>query len=271
MRASSFSSLLASLLLTSLPAQAAPSKPAPRKGRSQISIEEVAVMLSSSDEDEVRTALETAATLPPREVLDVLEERVRGGLSRELLDVAIDSLLLLGDPSEATLLLDLARHRRPEVRVRALEVIGRLKLPHAEATLTRALSDSAPEVRKAAADALAQGGAHGSMSALYKALELGVDGAGHALGRLAKPDDLARLLTLVNQLPMTRITPMIEALLARKDVTEAEKLRAIGTVVAVGGEDATAGVSALLAQLPSDAPPRVRRALTDAVQKGNSE
>jgi HEAT repeat protein len=252
-------------------AHAAPGKPATSKARAQASLEEVAVMLSSNQEDEVRTALETAATLPAGDVLPMLEERIRSGLSRVLLDVAIDSMMLLDSKLEAPLLTDLTRHRRADVRVRALEVMGRLKAPTSEQVITRALGDQAPEVRKAATDALAELGSRSSMPALERALKLGVDGAARALGRLAKPDDVTRLLDHVGNTPTTQLAPMFAVLLSRKDIPDADKLRGIEKLSGLGGEEAHEALSALLAQLPSDVSARVRKALDEAVQKGKSE
>ncbi len=252
-------------------AHAAPGKPTAAKARAQASLEEVAVMLSSNDEDEVRTALETAATLPAGDVLPMVEERVRSGLSRVLLDVAIDSMMLLDSKLEAPLLTDLTRHRRPDVRVRALEGMGRLKAPTSEQVITRALGDQAPEVRKAATDALAELGARTSMPALERALKLGVDGAARALGRLAKADDITRLLDHVGNTPTALLSPMFAVLLSRKDIPDADKLRSIEKLAGLGGEEAHEALSALLAQLPSDVSPRVRKALDEAVQKGKSE
>jgi hypothetical protein len=251
------------------PALAAPTKQS--KARTQASLEEVAVMLSSPDEDEVRTALETAATLPPGDIIAMLDDRVRAGLSRVLLDVAIDSLLLLDDPASAPLLIDLAHHRRPEVRVRALEVLGRLKASHSEAMLVRGLSDLSPEVRTAAANALADSGARESMAPLTRALEHGVDAAGRALGRLAKPAEVVPLLAYIEKLPVSQVTPLIEALLARRDVPEADKLLAVQRVSALPGDDASTGLTALLSLLPPDASPRVRKALTEAVAAKGAE
>lgn len=257
------------LLLTTPLAHAAPTK-TPGK-RAHMSLEEVAVMLSSSSEDEVRTALETAAMLPARDIVPMLDERVRAGLSRELLDVAIDSLLLLNERSAGPLLIDLAHHRRSEVRVRALELITKLKTSNGELALRAALGDVSPDVRKAAAHALAESGAHDSQAQLIKALELGVDGSARALGKLAKSDELPRLLPYVSKFPLPTITPMVESVLARKDLSEADKLRALESVAAVGGEDALESLSGLLASLPAEAPARVRRFLTDAVQKGKNQ
>jgi hypothetical protein len=253
------------------PAAAAPGKPPPSKARKQASLEEVAVMLSSSDEDEVRTALETAATLPAGDIVPMLEERVRSGLSRVLLDVAIDSLMLLDSKLEAPLLTDLARHRRPEVRVRALEGMARLKTLNAEQVLTNALGDQTPEVRKAAAEALGELGARSAMPALERGLDRGVDGAARALGRLARPDDVGRLLERVGRTPTTLLAPMFGALFARKDVPDPDKLRCIEKLAGLGGEEASSALAELLAELPSEVSPRVRKALDEAAQKGKSE
>jgi HEAT repeat protein len=248
---------------------AAPTKP--NKARAHASLEEVAVMLSSNDEDEVRTALETAATLPAADVLPMVEERIRSGLSKVLLDVAIDSMMLLDSKLEVPLLTDLARHRRADVRMRALEVLSRLKAPTAEPIITRALGDQVPEVRKAAADALAELGSRSSMPALERALKLGVDGSARALGRLAKAEDVPRLLEHVGTTPSAQLAPMFGAMFARKDVPEADKLRAIEKLSALGGEEASDALAALIAELPSDVSPRVRKALDEAAKKGKSE
>lgn len=277
MRAINFRVVLPRLLplLVTAPLLCAPpaanAAPARTKSRPAMSLEEVAVMLSSAEENEVRTALEAAATLPAADVVPMLDERVRAGLPRVLLDVAIDSLMLLDDRNSAPLLNDLARHRRPEVRARVLDVIAAVAAPSAEQVLTTALGDQHPDVRKAAADALGELGSRTSMPTLERALELRIDGAARALGRLARPEDVGGLLDYVGRTPLPTLTPMVGALLGRRDIAEADKLRSIAKVSALGGEEASQALTELLEQLPLDASPRVRRALDEAVQEGKSE
>jgi hypothetical protein len=258
-------------LLCVAPVRALPDPPARPPARKRLSVEEISVMLSSSEENELRSALEASALLPAREVLPLLDERVRAGLPRMLLDVAIDSLLLIADRGAGPLLVDLASHRRPEVRVRALEALGRVKSPAAEPTLTRALGDLDPNVRKSAAAGLAELGLHGSFGALARALERGVEGAPRALGRVAKSDDVGRLLEFLGTVSLPTLTPMFEALLARKEISEAAKLSSVEKIAGLGGDDARGELQALLAQLPREASPRLRRALTEAAQGGASE
>ena len=146
------------------------------------SLQEVTVMLSSAEVGQVRSALERAALLPPKQAMPVVEARVREGLPPELLDVAIDTLILLGDPGAGELLDDLARHRRSAVRRRALEAAAQLRVKGAEPLLVRGLDDLTPEVRSAAVEGLGEIAARGSFSDVLRALEMGVEGSALALG-----------------------------------------------------------------------------------------
>lgn len=251
-----------------LHAQTSPRRP---KSRPQASLEEIAVTLSASTEDEVRSALELAATLPAREVMPLLEERVRAGLPVVLLDVALDTLLLLGDPSSSPLLVDLAQHRRPAIRARALETLARLRAPGALSVLRRGLGDLEPEVQKAAAQGLGELGAHDGFEPLARAFELGVEGAGAALGRVASSADVPRLSEYVASRSPETVAPVIEALLARREIAEAEKLRLVEQLRALGTEEAQHELAGLLTRLPRDASPALRRALTQAAAPGARE
>jgi HEAT repeat protein len=267
MRAPSFSAfLLAGTLATGGLAHAAPAK----KAKPSVTIEEVSVMLASSDEEEVRSALEQAPLLPPAEVVPMLEDRIRGGLSRTLLDVAIDSLLLLNDRSSSALLAELALHRRPEVRVRALESLARLKAPQARTALTRGLGDFSPEVRKAAADGLGEIGDYGSLALLTQAFDRDVGGAAGALGRLAKPSDLGPLLDTLDRYSLERWQPFFVSALSRRDLPEADKARALERLIARGGDDTADALASLQQALPADVSPRIKKQLADAVQKAQN-
>jgi HEAT repeat protein len=256
--------MLVATLAPAVLAQAAPAK------KPKLTIEEVAVMLASNDEEELRSALEAAPLLPAVEVVPMLEDRMRSGLSRTLLDVAIDSLLLLGDPSASALLAELALHRRPEVRVRALESLARLKAPQAREVLARGLGDLTPDVRDAAAGGLAELGDRSSVPLLTRAFERDVAGAAPALGKLVKPEDLAPLLEALDRYPLERWQPFFAALLGRRDLPESDKLRALERLIARGGDDTAQALASVQSGLPTDASPRVKKALADAIQKAQN-
>src|SRR4051812_8702068 len=93
--------------LDALPAQAAPGA----GGRATtnttplgFSLEEIAVMLSTSSPDELRIAIEACGTLGTKDALPLLEERIRSGLPSDLLTSAIDVIVQLRDPSSGPLL-----------------------------------------------------------------------------------------------------------------------------------------------------------------------
>ncbi|HEY6876539.1 MAG TPA: HEAT repeat domain-containing protein [Polyangiales bacterium] len=260
--------LLPTMLVVTL-AQTAPVRAAPAK-KPKITIEEVAVMLASNDEEELRSALEAAPLLPPGEVVPMLEDRVRSGLSRTLLDVAIDSLQLLNDKSASALLVELSRHRRPEVRVRALESLSHAKTSQARDALVRGLGDADADVRNAAAMALAELADHGTFTTLLHALERGIEGAAPALGKLAKPEDLNALFDALEHHGLDRCRPFFATLLARRDFPDAEKVRALERLIARGGEDTVDALSTLQSELPADASPRVKKLLADAIQKAQN-
>jgi hypothetical protein len=274
MRTVSFGTALLAWALALVPPAASFAQAAPARGRAasgartKTSLQEVAVMLSSNDDEEVRSALEAAAMLAPREVVPLLEERVRAGLPHVLLDVALDTLLLLADPAAAPLLTELTRHRRPDIRARSLELLARIRASGAERTIARALGDVDAGVRKAAAEALGTLGATGSFELLVRAFELGVEGAPRALGRVASSRDVAKLVSFVGNHPPSGLTPMFEALLARREVAEADKRRVVDAVAALGSDEARAELGVLLKTLPPDASPALRRTLTQAAQSG---
>ncbi len=236
------------------------------------SLEEIAIMLSSSNGDEVRMAIEASAGLGSPDVIPMIAERVRAGLPSDLLDAAIDSLMLLGDPGTADVFEELATHRRPSVRLRAVQAliaqrsVG-LRGKRTESILVNALGDSNPAVREAAADGLGEIGAKGSISTLFRALDRDVLQAARAVGRLASERDLPRILGYLGHVPMTNLTPMFDAFLVRRDVNEAAKLQVVVQLEELGTAEARGYLEKLSTQLPPDSPARLRRAIEDAVAR----
>ncbi len=232
----------------------------------QPTLEEIAVMQSSSKASEVRAAIEAAARLGSPDVIPILEERMRAGLPPALLEAAMDSLvLMLADPGVANVFVSLATHRRSSVRLRAVQALVALRGKSAERVLTRALGDSTPAVREAAAEGLGEMGAKAALDTLFKAFDHGVLLAGKAIGQLANDAALPRILAYLGRVPMPGLTPMFDALLLRRDVSEATKLQIVVRLQELATAEARGYLEGLLARLPPSAPPRLRRAIEDAV------
>jgi HEAT repeat protein len=249
-------------------AQAAPRKQKPEaQAEGQLSLEEIAVMLSSSKPDEVRMAIEGAATVGTPDVIPLIQERIRAGLPPDLLEVAMDSVLLLGHPSAEDLFATLARHRRASVRKKALQALVTLRSPGANAVLSQGLSDDAAEVREAAAEGLGELGAAASADRLFLAFDHNVMNAGKALGRVVKDDQVPRLLAYFGRVPLTTLTPVLDALLTRRDLSEATKLSVISALTELATAEARGYLEGLSQRLPGDTPVRVRRAIDEAVSR----
>lgn len=258
--------MLAALLSGS--AATADAQSAKRSARPKVTLEEVAVMLSSQDAEELRTALESAAMLPAPEVLPLVDGRVRSGLPFALLEVALDTIVLLADPAAEPLLTELTRHRRATIRVRAIDALARTGAARSAEIATRALGDVEPSVRSAAAASLALlGPKSGAQEPLTRAVAQEVDGAAEALGRVARASDLDGLLKLLESQPFERVAPMVEPLLARGDLALPEKLRVVDALGKLGSDDARAELTRLQSALPQAAAP-LKRALAQAAAAG---
>ena len=176
-----------------------------------LSLEEIAVMLSSANADEVKMAIESSALLGKPDVVPMLSERVRAGLPPDLLNSALDSLSVINQPSASELFVALTRHRRASVRVRSVQALVALRTKNAEPALVIALGDSAPEVREAAAEGLGQLSATGSVEPLFQAFDRGVVSSARALGKLVRDDQVPRLLEFIGRMPLTSLTPVFDA------------------------------------------------------------
>jgi HEAT repeat protein len=239
-------------------------KPAVEAG---LSLEEIAVMLSSSELDEVRDAIEGAALLGSKDVIPMVKERIKAGLPAELLDSAMDALVMLGDPSAGDVFAALARHRRPNVRLRAIQALVALRVTDAYPVLVVALSDAAPEVREAAALGLGELNAKGSTDAVFKAFDREVPGAARSLGTLVNDEEVTHLLSYLGRVPLTTLTPIFDTLLARRDLNDATRLSIVLRLTELGTAEARGYLEGVSHSLAPNAPERLRRAVDEAVRR----
>lgn len=232
-----------------------------------LSLEEIAVMLSSSQSDDVRDAIEGAALLGSKDVIPMVKERIKAGLPPELLDSAMDALVMLGDPSAGDVFAALVRHRRPSVRLRAVQALVALRVTDAYPVLIGALSDASPEVREAAAQGLGELNAKGSTDAVFKAFDRDVPGSSRSLGTLAGDADVARILTYLGRVPLTSLTPIFDVLLTRRDLKDNTRVSIVTRLTELGTAEARGYLEGVSHTLPANAPERLRRAIDDAVRR----
>jgi HEAT repeat protein len=221
-------------------------------------------MLDARDEGTVRLGIETLGLTGSADAVPLLVARVRRGLPPDLLDLAVQTLVVLGRPEAAEVLTELAQHRRAAVRLKAVVGLAQLRPRGVEAVLARALDDADPQVRAAAAVALGQVGARGSVDLLFLALEKGVIEAATAIAQVAAPADVDRLLTYVGRLDLASLGPALVELVARRDLPERKKLDVVARVAELATGEAKRFLNDLAASLPEGSGIAVRRAAEDA-------
>lgn len=242
----------------------AASTPVRAQRRASQEVTQAIELLQSRDESEVRTAIESLGVLGDRRAAGPLAERIRRGLPPELLEAAIDALAVLGRPESAAVLFDLTSHRRAAVRLRAVQALATIRPRGAEQVLTRALADSDPSVRGAAATALGEMGATGALDALFRALDRQVPEAALAIGRLARPAEAERFLGYVGRLPFDLVTPALAEMLQRTTLAERTRLAIVHRLTELATSEVRAFLEQLVPSLP-DSP--VRRAAEDAIPR----
>ncbi|MDQ3034677.1 MAG: HEAT repeat domain-containing protein [Myxococcota bacterium] len=240
---------------------------APRAAAQDLTLDRATQMLRSNSHDEVMTAIQSLGMLGSPRAVEPLAARIRDGLAPDLLESAIDTLTVLGRPEAGPVLYELTSHRRPEVRLRAVQAIAATRPRGAERALVSALSDSSAEVRGAAAIAIGELGATGAIDSLFLAFDRGVPEAGPALGRLARPEHVGRVLDYLGRVSFSQMSAVLGELLARRELPARARL----DVIARLGELATPEVRTFLESwIESQQPPAndpVRRAAEDVIAR----
>lgn len=250
------------LVAISLGALAAPA------AAQDLTLDQATIMLRSQSHDEIMTAIQSLGLLGSARAVAPLADRIRDGLPPDLLEAAIDTLTVLGRPEAGPVLYELTSHRRPEVRLRAVQAIAATRPRGADRALVSALSDASAEVRGAAATALGELGAVTAIDSLFLAFDRGVPEAGPALGRLARPEHVTRILGYLGRVSFPQMRTVLGEILSRADLPARTRL----DVIAQLGELATGEVRMFLSEwvegLPAGAAnDPLRRAAEDAIAR----
>jgi hypothetical protein len=252
------------------PMRSAARAPAAVSSDASISAEQLLAMqdkLDKGDASAVEQALMVLAQMGGDAAAQSVVARLRRGLPPQLTEVAIDALVMLERPLAAPALLELALHRRVPVRVKAIAALGALRVKSAQSALLYALDDPSAEVRSAAVEALASAGNPRALPALFAAADHGVVGAWKAIGSLATPADLKRILERAAGGDVSVLRPALDALSARKDLPLDAKLRTVAELEKLASPSARACLAQWLAALQNDAPPRMRQVLLVSIKK----
>lgn len=223
--------------------------------------------LESADPSQVREALETlAGSAGGENVANAVVARLRRGLPPQLIEQAIDTLVLLDKPSAGPALLELTQHRRMQIRVKAIAALAALHVRNAQSALLYALDDPSGEVRSSAVHALAQIGNTRALPALLTAAERGVPGAWQAGAQLVPAGSAKQFFERASKADVVELRAALDTLLARQNLPLEVKLRTVAWVRERGTVAARACLLDWLAALPVKAQPSMRTALLKAVE-----
>jgi HEAT repeat protein len=226
-----------------------------------------AALLVSSDHDEIETGIQSLGLIGTPAAVAPLIARVRAGLPADLLETAIVTLMALGQPQAAPLFFELLEYRRPDVRIRAIEGIVALNPKGAEEAMQKCLSDMDSRVRSAAALALGELKAAGSVELLFRALDHGNFEASQAIGQAVRSDQVARLLGYVGTIPFHALAPALTEILQRKDIGERDKLNVVSRLQDVGTHEVKNYFGDVMRSSGGKLPPSVSRAIVQAMQE----
>lgn len=224
-------------------------------------------LLASSDRDEVEAGIQSLGLIGSAAAAPPIIARVRAGLPPDLLETSIITLMALGQPQAGPLYLDLLHHRRPEIRVRAIEALVALKPQGAELALQRALADLDPQVRSAAALALGELHATASVEQLFQALDRGTYEASQAIGVSLRSDHVPRLLSYLGTLPFHHLAPAFTQVMQRNDIAERDKLSIVSRLQEVGTREIKEYFAELVRESGEQLAEPVRRAVLRAMQE----
>jgi HEAT repeat protein len=242
-------------------------RPAPSAPAVDPALAELVTKLESRDTDAIQEALEGLGLHGTADVVAPIAARIRRGLPPDLLELAVDTLAVTGREEAGPVLAALTTHRRPAIRIKAVQGVAALKPRGAEQNLAAALGDADAQVRAAAAIGLGQLGARSSVDRLFLALEHNVLEASTSIGQLASPAEVTRLLGYLGRLGFDVLTPALNEILARADVPERAKLDVVARLAELATSGAKIFLQDYVATLAPGAGGAVRRAAEDAAMR----
>lgn len=233
--------------------------------RAQSSEAAAIAQLSSSRREDVQAGLETLGLSATETAVTAIAQRIRQGLDAELLDLALTTLRVQNSPAAGPVLIELARHRRAEIRARALDAIAASRPAGAREALVRGLADLDPTVRAAAATGLGEIEARDAVPELIRALERGLPEAAAPIGKLGNVEQARTLVTLLGRVPFAALAQGVASLLTRADLPQRFRLDVVARLHELGTGEIRTFLDETLPSVPGGANDPVRRAIETAI------
>jgi HEAT repeat protein len=233
---------------TPVPAPLAPAK-----------IESLRLALLAPDEAAALDAASSLGTAGSSAARDPLVELLAAGATPARAQAALDALGKLGeahllgkDPTVTLEVLELyAGHRAPELRRRAIKVLGVISDPRAVPTLMERLGDAAPDVRASAAEALAGRRDSKASQRMFALLKLGDAGVAAPLASIAAPDLIPQIAELAGTIDDGIVATALGEYVKRADVPDKLRVDVLRTIGRLSGAAATTALVEYVASVPA--------------------
>jgi HEAT repeat protein len=234
-------------------------------------------LIGPDDEAAAEAAAKLGEAGSPRAAEPLLEVLAAGGKAPRV-QAALDGLAKLGaahalrsDQAIVDALTLYAGHRAPDIRRRAVKALANVPEPRVNATLLERLGDAAPDVRAAAADALAARGDGKAVPRLFALVSRGDAGVAPALAALATPDIVPRVAELAGTVDEEIVANVLGEYVKRGDVPEKLRIDVLRTIGHLSGAVATTALADYLASVPAkDDRPSKREAQKLLDQRGGT-
>jgi hypothetical protein len=270
-----FSRVVCALAITSVAAAAppkAPQKPAaaakaaPKPAKPELDRWKRA--LESGAEADISAALGEIAALGPggASVAPLVDALLASGANGTVLVKALETESALAVPASSSAVAPYVSHRKPDIRRAAAKALAKTGGPVAIAALRRALSGADPQVRGIAAAGLGTLGATEAVDDLFAVLAHDTAEAAVSIAQLCSPEQCDRLMALVGKLKFDVLEASFVPLLLRPTLPDANKLRYIDRLRRLATKPAAAVLQTTLAQIPPDQNPTLRAALQTALK-----
>jgi HEAT repeat protein len=233
-----------------------------RKGKSAAQPVALVKTLPAAELDALATAVagedETAAAAAAKQLgdsgasnaTDPLLQTLAVGTTPAIAAEIVTAVGKLKDPKALQLVTLYAGNRNLPVRIAAVKALASIADDRVVDTLLERLGDAAPEVRAAAADALAERKETRAQERLFALVTRNDAGAAGALGTVIASDAIPRVAELHGRVEGSVLAVVFGEFLKRTDVPERLRLDVIHTLGRIEGAAATTALVEYLASIP---------------------
>lgn len=239
--------------------------------KSSLNLDSTKRALESGDEGRALGALDEIELSGDKRAAPLIDALLARGASSKLLVRAMGVAGVLGKETSSTALAPYVKHRAPEVRRAAAQALAHTKGSIAVQALRDALRGSDPALRGTAADGLGALGAKEAVPDLFVVLPKEVPEAAGAIGVLCSADECKHFVSLLGKLPFDVMESGFLPLLLRtgSDVPDGVKLQLIEQLRRMATQKANALLSTALSSYPANGNPKIKSAI-DAALHGHT-